>query len=317
MYVIEDQMKDLQKEMEKYEAEIAAAQQTLEDAQRKMGAVNRHRTEVAARIAALKSEADELQTSRSLIGGERKAAEGEINDAKKVIDDMTAHLEKKAPKDRPKAIVDTIKSVDNEVGEKKKAVDELRAKVSEAEKTLADAQGQSSHYEKAAGENKALLKGLPNQIKMANGRVSTLKKNVTTAAKNGPTTEALYLLEQLKQAVEELGKLVDPRREEELINQQLDHQQKAAAAKADVAKKAAECDRLRHDLTAAERDYQAKAKWRETAIKTKLAALPEGEAQPETEETGTPAPSGAGNSSAEAGQGDTSASGGAEKPRNP
>lgn len=273
MYDIETQLKDLQKEIGKYEAEIASVQETFQDAQKKISVANRHRGELASIIVALKSENDELLATRSAISNGRKAAEADINDAKKVIQDAADQLKEKAPKKLSKAVTSAVKSVDDEIGDKKSALDELRNKLSEAEKTLAEAQKLALLHEKATGESKTLLKNLTGQIKAAQGQVATLKHATETATKNKSATEALYLLGELKEAVGEFEKLVDPKREEELVKQRLNHQQKATAAEEEVGKKTGERDQLRQDLTAAERDYQTKTKWRERAIKTKLAAL--------------------------------------------
>jgi hypothetical protein len=282
MEVIENQLKDLQKELEKCEAEIAGVQETLDDGQKKITAATKQRNELNAKIAILKKENEELRATQSAIATERKAAESEIEAAKKLVDDAVAQLEKKAPKNHSKAVEDAVKSVDAEITTKKKAVDELQHKLSGVEKTLGESQNQASAYEKAAGENKKMLSGRAGQIKTALSRVVTLKDSIKAAIKGGQLTEGFYLILQLKQTVQELEELVDPNREEELVNKQLEYKEKITAAKADVGKNTAERDQIRQSLTTAERDYQAKLKAREMSIKTKLASFPQGEPQPDT-----------------------------------
>jgi chromosome segregation ATPase len=279
---IENQLKDLQTELGEYEAEIVSTQETLQDAQKKISDANRRRNELATKIAALKKEFDEIQASQAAIENERKTAESDISDAKKVSDEVMTQLKDKISADRPKSIEDAVKAVDDDIEDKKKAVDEARSKLTEAEKAVADVQSQVSVHEQAAGQIKGLLKSLPNQIRTARGRIASLKSIVSATAQREQINDTLYLVQELGRAVDGLRQLVDPKHIEGLLQQLTTHQQEATAGKDDVAQKTAACEQLRSDLAAAERDYQNKVKTREGAIKATLAALPEGQDEPTT-----------------------------------
>jgi chromosome segregation ATPase len=286
---LEAQLKDLQKGLEKCEAEIASTQESLQDAQKKISDANRRRSALATKIAALKKELDEIQASQAAIENELKAMESDIGDAKKVSDEVMTQLKDKIPADRPKAIEDAVTAVDDDIADKKKAVDDARSKLTEAEKALADVQSQVSVHEQAAGQIKGLLQSHPNQIRTARGRVASLKSAARAAAQREQINDTLYLVQELGRAVDGLRQLVDPKHVEELLQQLTTHQQEATVGKDDVAQKTAACEQLRSDLAAAERDYQNTVKTREGAIKAKLAALPEGQDEPTTAADGRPA----------------------------
>jgi chromosome segregation ATPase len=283
---IENQLKDLQTDLEKYEAEIASTQETLQDAQKKISDANRRRNEVSTKIAALRKEFDEIQASQAAIENERKAVESDISDAQKVGDEILTQLKDKIPADRPKAIEDAVKTVDDDIDDKQKAVDDTRRKLTEAEKAVADAQSQVSVHEQAAGQIKGGLQSLPNRVRTARGRVASLKSAARAAAMSGQINDTLYLVQELGRAVERLRQLVDSKYEEELLQQLTTHQQEATAGKDDVAQKTAAREQLRRDLATAEREYQTKVKTREGAIKATLAALPEGQDELTTAEDG-------------------------------
>jgi chromosome segregation ATPase len=288
MEAIEAQMNDLQKELQKCETDIARVQETLQDAQKKISTANQRRSELAARMAALKSEADEMKASRAAIAKERKAAEGEINEAKKLIGETAGQIEKVIPNDRPKAVEDAVKTVDDEIAAKKQSADELSMKLSVAEKAATDAQVELSGQEKATTECKTTINNLAGQIRMAQGRVATLNTAIKST-KNATPNEVLYLIGQLRHATDELEKLLDPKQEEKLVSQQLECQQRARVARADLAKKVAERDQLRQNLAAAEKDSKSSMTWRETAIKNKLSTLAEDYPQRGSEGAAAPA----------------------------
>ena len=90
-------------------------------------------------------------------------------------------------------------------------------KLTAAEKALTDAQSQAAGYEQEVGKIKGQLKGLPNESKTARSRVSDLKNTVRAMAKSGQINDALYAMQELNRAIDELKKLTDPKQEEELF----------------------------------------------------------------------------------------------------
>ena len=275
MNAIEDKLKKLQTDLEKIDKEIADAKGTLENTQKTISKKNDERSELNVQIAPLKKQVDEVSGSRSAIEEERNAAGCEISLARKALDDLTKELNENISEGRRKAIDDAVKSVDADIGKKKEDTDKLRQQVAVAEQALAEAQGKASTHESAAAELKAQLKNLSNKVKAVRGRVSDLKSQAKTAAKKGQTTDAYYLTGQLKQALEQLEKLVTPKYEEDLLKQLDEHQKEVLAAKDAVTAKTAEVEQLRADLAAADKAYQDAAKGREKTIKDKLKTIPE------------------------------------------
>ena len=275
MSAIEDKLNKLQTDLEKIDKDIADAKGTLEDTQKTISKKNGERNELNAQIAPLKKQVDEVSGSRSAIEEERNAAGCEISLAKKALDDLTEELNEKVPEGRRKAIDDAVESVDADIGKKKEDADKLRQQVAVAEQALAQVQGKASTHESAAADLKTQLKNLSNQVKAFRGRVSDLKSQAKTAAKNGQTTDAYYLTGQLKEAIEQLEKLVAPKYEKDLVKQLDEHQKEVLAAKDAVTAKTAEVEQLRADLAAADRAYQDAAKGREKTIKDKLKTIPE------------------------------------------
>jgi hypothetical protein len=145
-------------------------------------------------------------------------------------------------------------------------------------------------HEQAAAQVKGLLKNLPNQIRTARGRLSNLKSTARATVMSNQINAALYLVQELNRAVEALGKLIDPKHEEELVQQLSAHQQRIISGKDDVTQKTAACEQLRRDLATAEHEYQSKAEAREAAIKAKLDALPEVQDKPSTAADDAPTP---------------------------
>jgi chromosome segregation ATPase len=275
MNAIEDRLKELQKQLEDIEKEIATEKTTLENTQNTINQKNTQRSELAAQIAPLKKQVDELNGNQAANEDERNGADCDLSQARKVLEDLSELLEHKIPESRRKAIEDAVEEIDADIEKKKTASENKKKDLDKAKTALTEAQNKVSTEEQAVAELKAKLKNLSNWIKAARSRVSELKTQAKTAFKDGKTTEAYYLTGQLRLAIEELEKLIDPDYESNLLCELNKHQKELLAAKEAVTEKTAEAEQLNGEWTTLDKAYQEAVKGREKAIRERLNAIPD------------------------------------------
>ncbi len=281
MNVIEEKLEKLQAGLDEIEVEIASKQGAIKENQAAIKRAEEQRNELIAEIASLKREGDELQKMREAIGTEGEAAQDEVDGARQVYDELEVGLTQALPENVPELVLDAVQRVDGEINELREAVDNAQTAVEKAEEALAGAQKEADKAEADFQEAQAELENLPGQVKKQRAGVSNLKTAASTAARNGKTVEAYYLLLELKDALEQLEALVDPDQEADRVQRWFDQRQKVLDKKDAVEKKRDEVDLARGRLNGAQNAYNDQQRGRDRKIRESLPSWPQQEGEPD------------------------------------
>jgi uncharacterized protein YhaN len=308
--------------------ELDKSEADFKEVQKKLDQDTKERNELNAQIAALKKDNEELRASHSAIDAARKAAEADSMELDKFKKDALTQLDKKAPKNVSfKVVKDAVESVDYEIGLKKQLRDDSQSKLDQMEEKLKSAQSDLLEKEKTAVDYKKQLSSLANEIKAAQSQVANLKNAINLAIKSGQATEGYYFVKQLEEAADGVEKhgvkkpgfktLVETKYEEGLVNKQRESWKNVSAARKALAEFTDEPDKLRQAAKKAEDEYQKKLKSSESDIKSKLADLAEGEAQPDAAQGAKPVGSPASEPATAEATSKPVPSGSTDKPRSP
>src|SRR5262249_28082673 len=154
------ELKNLQGHRQKVEADMASANETLQQAQRSLGDAASQRKQVETKIGPLEQLVKEITDSQSAIKEQREANGKEIEDANKFQDELTIHINKQLSSARRKAIQAAIEKVDADIDGLQNKVQELKDQIAKADAAVTEAQKQTA----TPDQTLAQLRQLPAQV---------------------------------------------------------------------------------------------------------------------------------------------------------
>lgn len=270
MKSLEHELRVLDEERQRIEAERVKANETLRQAQQALGNSDGHRNQLAAQIAPMQRLLTDVTKGQTAVAAQRQAAQGEIEAAEKAHDELLAQINKDLPEARRSALQAAIEAVDKPIDDLKRDVQTLQDKKAETEAALTNAQKRAAALEAGIRESLAQLRQLPQQIQAARTQVAQLTTQAKAAAVSGRSGEAFYLASELNQALKRLSELADSDQESKLVDRLDELWQESQAAKAAVAEKSAALEQFGRELTAAESELQRQSQTRAANIKAAL-----------------------------------------------
>src|SRR5262245_31216364 len=114
MGIVENQIKDLQKERKKNETEVASAKEAVQKAQKAKSEADSRNKVLSTKLASLQHEANDLATNRSLIEVERQTAKKELAESRQLLTKLKAEPKLALSKERGEAVELAVKTVNEE-----------------------------------------------------------------------------------------------------------------------------------------------------------------------------------------------------------
>jgi hypothetical protein len=271
--------------LETLQSEITASQtkakQDIVQGQRALTEAGARWSHLAAQIGPLQKLLTDMEVNSQALAKLRARTIETLWTAEYSYRTVLDEVAKTLSPERRKTIGTAIFSVDDQIADLTKKVEELHARAATAEAAVAELQ-QRAKQESVSGSLAKLLQ-LPRKLQAAEAEVGRYVAAAEAAASQRRMGEALYLAGELKRATDSLRALAAQESEIRELQQVVIRWQEVHAAKVELSKTAGELDAVRRELADTERELQRRCQERDRDIRAAVA-----EAEPLTPEAEAP-----------------------------
>jgi chromosome segregation ATPase len=196
---------------------MTAAETEAKKAADAVDAAKAQKKDLDARKLALLNLVGEIKNKQKEVGAQRQAADREAADARTFLVSVTDGLAAKLTAEQRTALDGALGAAGDEIGGLRAKVDELGARVAEAQAANEEARALPARKEAALRAAQERLRQLPTEIQAARSAVAKQRTALQDAYDKGKPSQAYLLSKDFEAALGILGNLTGARHEADLV----------------------------------------------------------------------------------------------------